>query len=377
MKIEEYKSGYFREKDGIKVFMPNKIDYNIGWEDTKIDKLLADANKEIGELNAYSELVPNIDIYIKMSVTIEANKSNRIEGNKTTIEEDLMDIKDIDPEKRDDWEEVQNYVKAINYGTKRINEGFPFCSRLIKEIHKILMSKVKGEHKNPGEFRVSQNWIGGNMPSDAKFVPPPYEGIGNLLGDLENFINNKKIDTPHLIKAAIIHYQFETIHPFLDGNGRMGRLLVPLYLQSVGMLKKPSLYISKYIENNKDKYYDLLTKVREENEIIPWIKFFLTGIIEVSKDAKMKFKKAINFRKEMDIKIKNMPAKEENLRKILDILYNKPSITRTELRELSGVKEGTIKNIINILVKERVLVEKTGYTRNQVFMFKPYVELFN
>lgn len=273
MKLEEYKSGEYVKMNAYKAFIPSKINYNWGWDDTKLDKLLAEANRQIGELNAYSLLIPNVDLYIKMHVKIEANKSSRIEGTRTTVEEDLLDVTDINPEKRDDWEEVQNYVKATNYGVERIREGFPVCTRLIREIHEILMQGVRGEHKTPGEFRVSQNWIGGSMPSTAVYVPPPHTEVAKCLSDFEKFINNEEIDTPDLIKIAILHYQFESIHPFLDGNGRIGRLLIPLYIQSKGMLEKSCLYISDYIERNKDTYYDMLTRVRTHNDMIGWIKF--------------------------------------------------------------------------------------------------------
>ena len=183
-----------------------------------------------------------------MHVKIEANKSSRIEGTKTTIEEDLLDYSDIDPEKRDDWEEVQNYVKAMNYGLEQINNGFPLVNRLIRDIHKILLSGVRGEHKMPGEFRKSQNWIGGTMPSTALYVPPLFQDIEECLQDLEAFMNNEKIDTPDLVKIAMIHYQFESIHPFLDGNGRIGRLLIPFYLQYKGLLSNPCLYLSFFFE---------------------------------------------------------------------------------------------------------------------------------
>ena len=216
MKLENYVAGEYKNGDGYKAFFPSKINYNWGWDDTKLDALLAEANRQIGELNAYSLLLPNVDLYIKMHVKIEANKSSKIEGTKTTIEEDLSDLQDINPEKRDDWEEVQNYVKATNYGIERINNNFPVCNRLIREIHGILLNGVRGEHKTPGEFRKSQNWIGGTMPSNAAYVPPLVEDVAECLKDLELFINNEEIDTPDLIKIAMIHYQFESIHPFLD-----------------------------------------------------------------------------------------------------------------------------------------------------------------
>lgn len=344
--------------------------------DTKLNKLLSEADRQIGELNAYSLLIPNVDLYIKMHVKIEANKSSRIEGTRTTVEEDLLDVTEINPEKRDDWEEVQNYVKATNYGVNRIREGFPVCTRLIREIHAILMQGVRGEHKTPGEFRTSQNWIGGSMPSNAVYVPPPHTELAECLTDFELFINNEDIDTPDLIKIAILHYQFESIHPFQDGNGRIGRLLIPLYIQSKGMLDKSCLYISDYIERNKDFYYDMLTRVRTQNDMIGWIKFFLEAIIETSKIAKEKFRKVVELTKEMDEAIMDLSVKPENAKKVLDVLYDEPAINRKKICELTGIKEGTVKNIINSLLEKDIIIETTGYSRNQIFKFQKYTDLF-
>ena len=376
MKLEEYKSGKYLKMNDYKAFIPSKINYNWGWDDTKLDKLLAEANRQIGELNAYSLLIPNVDLYIKMHVKIEANKSSRIEGTRTTVEEDLLDVSDINPEKRDDWEEVQNYVKATNYGVERIRDGFPVCTRLIREIHEILMQGVRGEHKTPGEFRTSQNWIGGSMPSTAVYVPPPHTEVAECLSDFEKFINNEEIDTPDLVKIAILHYQFESIHPFLDGNGRIGRLLIPLYIQSKGMLEKSCLYISDYIERNKDTYYDMLTRVRTHNDMIGWIKFFLEAVIETSKTAKEKFRKVVELTMEMDKIIVNLPVKSDNAKKVINVLYNEPIINRKKLCNITKIKEGTIKNIINCLLENDIIVETTGYSRNQIFTFQKYTDLF-
>ena len=376
MKLEEYKSGEYTKMNDYKAFIPSKINYNWGWDDTKLDKLLAEANRQIGELNAYSLLIPNVDLYIKMHVKIEANKSSRIEGTKTTVEEDLLDVTDINPEKRDDWEEVQNYVKATNYGVERIKKGFPVCTRLIREIHRILMQGVRGEHKTPGEFRTSQNWIGGSMPSTAVYVPPPHTEVVECLSDFEKFINNEKIDTPDLIKIAILHYQFESIHPFLDGNGRIGRLLIPLYIQSKGMLEKPCLYISDYIERNKDIYYDMLTRVRTRNDMIGWIKFFLEAVIETSKTAKEKFRNVVEFTMEMDKTIIELPIKTENAKKVIDLLYDEPVLTRNKMSEITGIKLTTINGIVNALLDKGIITETTGYSRNQIFAFEKYINLF-
>ena len=376
MKLEEYKSGNYIKMNDYKAFIPSKINYNWGWDDTKLDKLLAEANRQIGELNAYSLLIPNVDLYIKMHVKIEANKSSRIEGTRTTVEEDLLDVTDINPKKRDDWEEVQNYVKATNYGVERIKNGFPVCTRLIRELHKILMQGVRGEHKTPGEFRTSQNWIGGSMPSNAVYVPPPHTEIAECLTDFEKFINNEEIDTPDLIKIAILHYQFESIHPFLDGNGRIGRLLIPLYIQSKGMLDKSCLYISDYIERNKDTYYDMLTRVRTHNDMIAWIKFFLEAVIETSKTAKEKFRNVVELTMEMDKIIIDLPIKAENAKKVIDVLYNEPIINRKKLMEITNIRPSTLKDTVNVLLENNIIVETTGYSRTQVFAFQKYIDLF-
>lgn len=376
MKLEEYKSGEYVKMNDYKAFIPSKINFNWGWDDTKLDKLLAEANRQIGELNAYSLLIPNVDLYIKMHVKIEANKSSRIEGTRTTVEEDLLDVTDINPEKRDDWEEVQNYVKATNYGIERIRDGFPVCTRLIREIHEILMQGVRGEYKTPGEFRVSQNWIGGSMPSTAVYVPPPHTEVTECLSDFEKFINNEEIDTPDLIKIAILHYQFESIHPFLDGNGRIGRLLIPLYIQSKGMLEKSCLYISDYIERNKDTYYDMLTRVRINNDMIGWIKFFLEAVIETSKTAKEKFRNVVELTMEMDKLIMELPVKPENAKKVIDLLYDEPVLTRNKMSEITGIKLTTINGIVNALLDKGIITETTGYSRNQIFAFEKYINLF-
>lgn len=374
-KLEEYKSGNYIKVDDYKAFTPSKINEDWVWNDSELNTLLAKANLELGILNGYASQIPNIDIYIQMHVKIEANKSSRIEGTRTTIDEDLSDILDINPEKRDDWREVQNYVEAVNYGFKRINE-IPISSRLIKELHAILLKEVRGEHKNPGEYRKSQNWIGGSRPSNAVYVPPIPSIVSECLSDLEKFINNLKINTPDLIKIAIIHYQFESIHPFLDGNGRTGRIIIPLYLMSRGLINKPYFYISDYIEKNKNAYYDFLSRVRTNNDMISWIKFFLEATIETARNARVKFERVVEFTNLMNREVINLPGKPDNILKIIDVLYNEPKISRKKLYELSGLKSSTYNNIVNNLIKNRIVSETTGYSRNQIIVFDKYISLF-
>ena len=206
MQLEKFQAGRFVKQGGFSAFAPANIDVPWKWGDTSLNMLLERASCEIGGLNAFAELVPNIDIYIKMHIRTEANKSSKIEGTKTSIEEDLMRVEDVPPEKRGDHVEVQNYVKALQHGIDRIaQDGFPLCLRLIREIHEVLMQGARGEHKSPGEFRRTQNWIGGSMPSTAVYVPPNVPDMHAALADFEKFLNNDDNDIPHLVKAAIAH----------------------------------------------------------------------------------------------------------------------------------------------------------------------------
>lgn len=374
-KLEEYNSGSYIKVDDYKSFIPSNINEDWIWNDSELNKLLSEANLQLGSLNGFAEQIPNIDLYIKMHVKIEANKSSRIEGTKTTIDEDLLEKSDVNPEKRDDWQEVQNYVEAVNYGINRIKE-LPVCTRLIKEIHSILMQGVRGEHKNPGEYRISQNWIGGSRPSNAIYVPPIPSEVGNCLSDLEKFINNDELNTPDLIKIAMIHYQFESIHPFLDGNGRTGRILIPIYLLSKGIISKPCFYISDYIEKNKNSYYDFLSRVRTNNDMLSWIKFFLEATIETAKSARIKFEKVVNFTNEMNEVVLNMSVRPENAKSVINCLYNEPTINRKILMEKTGLKPTALKSVINNLLQKELIIENTGYSRNQIFTFEKYISLF-
>ncbi len=264
MKMEEFRSGVFRQQYQYKSFSTSLVNQVWTWEEPKVNTLLEKATQALSALNAFSLIVPNVDLFIQMHIMKEANTSSRIEGTQTEMDEALMDVEQINPEKRNDWQEVQNYVQAMNQALAAL-EKLPLSNRLLKDTHAILLQGVRGERKTPGEFRTSQNWIGGSSLQDAVFIPPHQNEVDELMADLEKFWHNDEIYVPHLIRIAISHYQFETIHPFLDGNGRIGRLLITLYLVSHGMLHKPSLYLSDYFEKHKGAYYDALTTARASN----------------------------------------------------------------------------------------------------------------
>ncbi|NJD02183.1 MAG: Fic family protein [Ruminiclostridium sp.] len=376
MRMEKFKSGIYINHDDYKTFKPTYINNSWEWEDTEINTLLEEASRELGGLNSFSDLIPNIDVYIKMHIKTEANKSSKIEGTKTSIEEDLLQIEDIAPEKRDDHEEVHNYIIALNYGINRIvKDDFPLCNRLICEIHERLLQGVRGKHKTPGEFRRSQNWIGGTKPSDALYVPPNIIDMPDLMSDFEKFINNNEIKVPHLIKIALLHYQFETIHPFLDGNGRIGRLIIPLYLLSNGVLDKPCFYISDYFEKNRNAYYEALDRVRTRNDLRHWIKFFLTASIYTAKTAKSKFKKVVGLVNQLNKEVLDIKGRPENTMKVLEAFYDNPILGSKQLKEITGLTAPTVDSSIRGLVEKDILKEITGFSRNRIYSLFKYFEI--
>ena len=376
MKIEQFVSGKYLQQQNYKSFSPAKINSSWTWEDVKINTLLAEANRKVGGLDAFSLHVPDTDIFIEMHVIKEATKSSKIEGTQTHIEEAIKKESEIDPERRNDWQEVRNYIDAMNTSINKL-KTFPVSTRLLKEAHKILMRGVRGEHRHPGEFRTSQNWIGGATINDAVYVPPVHTEVNELMGDLENFLHNEQVDVPVLVRAAIAHYQFETIHPFLDGNGRIGRLLITLYMVSSGVLTKPSLYLSDYFEKHRTLYYDNLNKVREKNGLTQWIKFFLAGIIETSDKGVKTFKSILKLKEEIEEKkIISLGKKLPTAKKLMKYLYKKPVVTVQDIKEELNLSLPTANSLVSDFEKLEILNEKTGYKRNREFEFTEYLKLF-
>ena len=376
MNIKDYIAVTLRQEYQYKSFNPAFINQTFTWDDPQINTLLEDATRALGELNAFTMIVPNVDIFIKMHITKEANTSSKIEGTKTEIDEILSTKEQVNPEKRDDWQEVHNYIDAMNFALNEL-EKLPISNRLIKNIHALLLNSVRGESKNPGEFRVSQNWIGGANLATAYFVPPHHELVPELMSDLEKFLHNEEIFVPHLIKIAIAHYQFETIHPFLDGNGRIGRLLIPLYLVSNGLLSKPSLYLSDFIERNKVEYYEALTFVRKQNDLAQWLKYFLVAVIETAKNGVQTFQNILKLKHDVDLIIVEFGKRTQNAKMLVDFLYQKPVISVSDIIEPLGVSKPTANSLVNEFVIKGLLVEETGFQRNKLFAFKRYLEIYS
>ncbi len=375
--LETFKAGFFEKgQTGYSWFVPEKINDGWNWIKPLPDNLLEKAALKLGELNSFSKLVPSIDLFIQLHVTKEAVVSSRIEGTQTKMDEALLDEDEVFPERRNDWKEVNNYVKALNYAIGELN-NLPLSSRLIKSAHAILLDSVRGEHKQAGEYRRSQNWIGGSSPADAVFVPPNHEYVNELMGDLENFIHNDKINVPALIKIAIAHYQFETIHPFLDGNGRVGRLLITLFLVDQKVLNMPLLYLSDYFDRNRSMYYDSLTSVRIKNDMTQWLRFFLAGVAETAEKATATLGNVLELKSGTERLIyKTFGRKSHSAAVLLQAILKKPVINVLQARSITGLSYKAANNLITDFVSAGILKEMTGQNRNRVFVFEQYLNLF-
>lgn len=376
MNLEDYHAGAYEERYEYRAFVPTSICHEWVLTDPKILTMLGEADRALGELNAFAQLIPDIDFFISMYVAKEAAQSSRIEGTQTNIEDVFKDAEDISPEEVDDWGEVQNYILAINSAISELQE-LPLSNSLLRKTHATLMSGVRGENKMPGEFRVSQNWIGVSL-RDAAFVPPHHDHVVELMSDLEKFLHSRDIHVHPLLRIAIAHYQFETIHPFLDGNGRLGRLMISLFLASENLLTKPALYLSDFFERNKTSYIDHLMAVRHGHHLDQWLVFFLHGVVETAKASAHSFKEILSLKAQIDTEVlpRFSSRRQDNAQLVVRNLYARPIV---DVAVVTGWIKGTTNtasSLINDLVQHGVLVEITHQRRNRLFMFHEYIGLF-
>ena len=376
MDIAQFNAGYFEQQFQYKSFVPALINQEWVISDPAILTLLTNASRLLGELNAFAQLIPDVDFFIQMHITKEATTSSRIEGTQTNMEEALIGEQDIDPERRDDWQEVHNYIEAVNYAIAQL-ATMPLSNRLLRRTHQILLQGVRGKHKLPGEFRNSQNWIGPSL-KHAIFVPPHPSRVPELMGDLEQFSHNDAIYVPHLVRIALIHYQFETIHPFLDGNGRLGRLLVPLYLAHANVLTKPALYLSDFFEQHKGDYYDHLMAVRTNHQLAAWVRFFLVGVEESAEKSIQTFKAILTLKEQIEHeKLPQLHArKQANARQLVRALYQRPIMDINQISDLLAIRHNTATALVKDFVALNLLEELTGHQRNRLYAFAPYIRLF-
>lgn len=376
MNLADFHAGHYEQRYEYKAFLPAPVCHEWVIADPELMDLLGRADRALGELNAFSQLIPDIEFFIRMYVAKEATQSSRIEGTQTNIEDAFKDADDLKPEERDDWSEVQNYIRAINFAISSL-DTLPMSIRLLRQTHAVLMQGVRGEHKLPGEFRSSQNWIGVSL-KHAAFVPPHHEHVPALMGDLEKFLHAEHFFVHPLVRIAIAHYQFETIHPFLDGNGRLGRLMISLYLASEGLLHKPALYLSDYFERNKTAYVDHLMAVRQGNHLREWLIFFLFGVEETARASAAVFRAIISLkhRVERDVMPRFSTRRQDNAQDLMRHLYGQPVIDVKWATDTIGIATNTASALIADMVSFGVLKEVTGQRRNRMFVFEDYLKLF-
>ncbi len=343
-----------------------------------IPSWLEKSNHAIGQLDGVSDLLPDTHLFLYQYVRKEALLSSQIEGTQSSFSDLLLfELDEVPSVPIDDIEEVSNYVAAMNHGLTRLDDGFPLSLRLLREIHAILLQGGRGSQKQPGEFRRSQNWLGGSRPGNALFVPPPPDRLMECLDPFEQFLHNEQQTIPVLIKAALTHVQFETIHPFLDGNGRLGRLLITLILVNEGLLKSPMLYLSLYFKQNRSTYYNHLQTVRTEGDWESWILFFLQGIYHTARQAVQTSQKLMElFKKDQD-RIKTLGRISGSCLQLHQFLQDKVIINIASAHKELEINRTTISNCIGYLLEMKIITEITGHRRNRLFAYDAYVKMLS
>src|SRR6266851_849504 len=343
-----------------------------------LQQLLEQANQAVGRLDGLASFLPDLSLFIYAYVRKEAVLSSQIEGTQSSLSDLLLfENEEVPGVPIEDVQEVSNYVAALSHGLKRIRDGFPLSLRLIREIHEILLSHGRGSNKEPGEFRRSQNWIGGTRPGNAAFVPPPPDFVMECMGQLEMFLHTETQDLPLLVRAALIHVQFETIHPFLDGNGRLGRLLITFLLCAGGALSEPILYLSLYFKTNRQVYYELLTSVRTSGNWEAWIEFFLSGVKETSEQAIVSARRLIALLDADRKKIEALGRPAASVLRVFQYAQTHPILAIAPTAEKTGSTFPTVASAIDHLQRLGILHEITGRQRHRLFEYRAYMEILN
>lgn len=359
-----------------KAFIPNKLPFVLN-KDNELDFLLSEANLALGRLDGIAEIVPDVDFLTLMFARKEATFSSQVEGTQATFADVLKaEAKVEEKELPSDVKEIFNYIKAMNYGIARLS-SLPLSLRLFREIHATLLKDVRGAERQPGEFRTSQNWVGGPTINTAVYIPPPPHELMNLLSDFEKFLHTSS-NMPILIKTGLIHVQFENIHPFLDGNGRLGRLLITFFLCQQKVLQKPLLYLSVYFKKNQKDYYYWLNRIHENDDIEGWLKFFLTGVVQTAKEGFETAKKILQLKNADIQKVSTLGRTANNGLLVLNSLYKNPIITLRKVVEITGLSRSNSYNLLKRLKKIEILSELPAKPkRTKVFVYKKYLSLFN
>ena len=347
--------------------------------DLEMQELLGEANRGLGALDAMALILPDISLFLYMYIRKEAVLSSQIEGTQSSLSDLLLFESERQPGvPLDDVQEVSNYVLAMNHGLERLrNDRFPLSLRLLRELHEKLLTKGRGSDKMPGEFRTSQNWIGGTRPGKARFVPPPPgEEMNNCLGLLEKFLHDEPVRTPPLIKAALAHVQFETIHPFLDGNGRLGRLLITFILCNENAMREPLLYLSFYFKQHREEYYSLLQNVRETGDWEAWLRFFLNGIAETSRAAVMTMRASLELFERDRTRLSEIRSTSSALR-VHEVMQRRPIVGIGEVAEWSSLSAPTVSAVFQQMEDLGMVREITGNQRNRLYAYTAFINILS
>ena len=366
------------EKETVRAFVPPALPPAPPLHLDGLQQLLEQANQAVGRLDGLASILPDLSLFIYTYVRKEAVLSSQIEGTQSSLSDLLMFENDEVPGVPiQDVQEVSNYVAAMNHGLQRLRSGFPLSLRLICEIHDVLLSKGRGSEKQPGEFRRSQNWIGGTRPGNASFVPPPPDLVLDCMSSLELFLHEDRPDLPLLIKAGLVHVQFETIHPFLDGNGRLGRLLITFLLCAQNVIREPILYLSLYFKTHRTAYYDLLDRVRAKGDWEAWLDFFLTGVKDTAEQAASAARRIVALFEDDQRRIEALGRPAASVLRVFQHMQRNPIVSIPATAQKVGISAPTVAKSLDHMRQLGILREITGRERHRLFVYEPYLAILN